>query len=145
MNSLSLRKRLLVLEAEVHREQLARDWETACTQLRAGGEQVKAFGSFASIAALGWTALSVVFTGKRGSAPQARSLTGFLFRGLRLATVIWPAWKAIRQNIPPTIADRVRLNYSLTIPPSTYQVSSPKPPGKSDDQEPKPEPAVRSV
>lgn len=101
MNSLTLRKRLLVLEAEVHRQQLAGDWETTRTQLQAGGQQARAFGSFASIAALGWTGLSVVFTGKRDSAPHGRSLTGILFRGLRLAMALWPAWKAIRQKAAP--------------------------------------------
>lgn len=101
MNSLTLRKRLLVLEAEVHREQLAGDWETTWAQLRAGGQQAKAFGSFAGITALCWTAINVVFTRRRGSAHPGPSGTGGPFPALKLAMALWPAWKAIRQKASP--------------------------------------------
>ena len=98
MNPLSLSKRLLVLEAEVRRRQLAGDWKTTRAQLLAGGQQARKLGAFASTAALSWTALSLLRRGPRTSGHSRTSLTGVLSRGFKLATTLWPAWNAIRQR-----------------------------------------------
>jgi len=98
MNPLAARKQLLLLEAELLRHQMAEDWTALAGQIEAGRRQARTFGSLASKAALGWTVFSLLLPGKQNPAPRGRSWTGILWRGLRLAMTLAPAWKAFARR-----------------------------------------------
>jgi len=98
MNALNARKQLLLLEAEVLRHQLAADWTAAVRQIGEGRRQVRTFGSMASTAALGWTVFGLLFPGKPAPPARRRSWTGALWRGIRLAMTLAPAWKALTRR-----------------------------------------------
>ncbi|MCW5558931.1 MAG: hypothetical protein KIT22_14015 [Verrucomicrobiae bacterium] len=98
MNPLAVRKQLLLLEAELLRRQIAEDWSTAVGQIETGRRQARTFGSLASKAALGWTVFSLLFPAKQNLSPRRRAWTGVLWRGVRLAMTLAPAWKAFARR-----------------------------------------------
>lgn len=95
LTPLQARKQLLVLEAEIQREQFCSDIETFGEQVRSMKRKATSFGSVASAAALVAGGLKALRGGRRADAPPSR-----LSRLLSLARWAVSAWLMVRSKAP---------------------------------------------
>ena len=90
VNSLQLRKHLLIAESELNRAQLAAEVAALTDAVRTLTDRVKSFGSIAASA----TALAGVLAFKRGQAANdgaKPSWRQMILKGAGLISILWPA------------------------------------------------------
>jgi len=93
VNSLELRKQLLIAESEINRAQLRQEWRAVTDGVRCVADRAKTLGSFASAAAALMAGL-VAF--RRSKAPPDTGKSSWVrtvLKALRLAGSIWLAFR----------------------------------------------------
>ena len=95
MNALTLRKKLLVTESELNREQLARDWQTMTDEARSLVNQARTLRSLASAAATLIAGIASLRR-KKESAPDAEkpSWLQTIVKGAGLVSTLWQAFRS---------------------------------------------------
>ena len=93
-NPLESRRRLLVAESELNREQLIQEWVVMTGGVRTLTNRVKFYGPIASVAALLVSGLAAVRRGKVGSSYMQPSWLQMIPKGASLLLSLWPALRA---------------------------------------------------
>ena len=94
MNPLESRKRLLVEESELNRDQLIQEWIALAAGFRTLTYCVKSVGSIASAAALLVAFLAALRRGKVGNTDVKPSWLQMIRKGAGLVSSLWPALRA---------------------------------------------------
>ncbi|MBC8096457.1 MAG: hypothetical protein H7Y43_11645 [Akkermansiaceae bacterium] len=94
MNPLETRRRLLVAESELNRDQLIQEWVVMTGGVRTLTTRVKSFGSIVSVAALVVSCLAGWRRGKIGSTSVKPSWLQVIPKGASLLLSLWPALRA---------------------------------------------------
>lgn len=92
MNTLELRKKLILSECEVRRGQLVADWNSFRSSWHGGAGYTRRLVVGTAVA---WSFLKVF---RRGNAPQPiqpKTKLGMLFQ---VALLLWPAWKSFQAS-----------------------------------------------
>ena len=99
LNTLLLRKELLVLESEVNRRRLGEDWKKVHVEASALIGQLKHYGTCATVAATIAGGFSLLRKGRPNAvAPAAKpSLLSSIFKGLRVATSVWLTMRGMKK------------------------------------------------
>lgn len=90
MSTLELRKKLILAECELRREQLAADWNLFRSSWQGGAGHTR---NLVMGAVVGWSLLKVFRRGNVTREPLAKSKLGML---VQILLLVWPAWKRIR-------------------------------------------------
>ena len=94
MNPLESRKRLLVAESELNRDQLIQEWVVMTGAIRTLTDRIKSYGSIASAAALLVACLAALRRGKVGSTDAKPTWLQMIRKGAGLVSSFWPAFRA---------------------------------------------------
>ena len=94
MNSLELRKQLLIAESELNRAQLAQELDAMTVSVRALTNRLKTYGSLASSAAVLAAGLAAFRRGKSASADVKPSWFQSVLKGAQMAGSLWLAFRA---------------------------------------------------
>ena len=90
LNTLQIRKRLLLAESEVNRVQISQEWQCFENQTREWTRHAWSFCKTAgSIAAFGLTAFEAVRSLRAARTQRGNSWFSTLFEGVRLGTTLW--------------------------------------------------------
>jgi hypothetical protein len=89
MNSLELRKQLLVAESDLNRVQLAQEWQTVAEDVRSVAHRIRSFGSLAVSAA---SVISGLMALRKTKSAERRSWWGTMLKGAEWAALLWAAF-----------------------------------------------------
>jgi hypothetical protein len=98
MNSLQLRKQLLIAESELNRAQLQEDWQAMTDGVRSLADRAKSFGSMASAGAVLLTGLAALRHGKSQNGDAKPSWMKSLLKGAGLVSTFWLAFRSQRRD-----------------------------------------------
>jgi hypothetical protein len=91
MNALQTRKRLLIAESELNREQLVADLSALSAGIHAAGMRASGFGSIASSAAMLVAGVASVVRSRTPAPGPGRSWVTSLVNGASLVSTLWLA------------------------------------------------------
>ncbi|HTD65153.1 MAG TPA: hypothetical protein VK846_01315 [Candidatus Limnocylindria bacterium] len=94
MNTLQLRKELLIAESELNRAQLMEEWHALAYGVRTFGARVKSATSLASAAALFISGVSAFRRDRASSKGEKPSWLRTALKGAQVASSIWLAFRA---------------------------------------------------
>jgi hypothetical protein len=93
MNSLTLRKRLLIAESELNRAQLAEEWHTMAEDVRLVAGKAKTISTVALAAALLVAGLVQFRRAMSARAGQKSSWWQTLLQGAKMAVTLWSQFR----------------------------------------------------
>lgn len=99
VTALETRKRLLIAESDLLREQLAEDVGALCASWEQSGMRFRLWSSLAASLAVLMTGLGALRT-KPPEEPRPRSWAGGLLQALSLLSTVWIGWKRSRGRSP---------------------------------------------
>jgi hypothetical protein len=98
MNSLELRKQLLLAESELNRAQLAGDMAALKSGVRTLANRAKSFESIASSAAILVAGLAAFRRGKPANAGTKPSWPQIILKSASLASTLWLAFRSTNRG-----------------------------------------------
>ena len=98
MNSLELRKQLLMAESEINRAQLVQEWQTMAEELHYATGRAKSIGSIASSTAVLVAGLATFRRGKPAGAGAKTSWLQMILKGAGLVSAFWLAFRSQSRN-----------------------------------------------
>ena len=98
MNSLDVRKRLLIAESEFNRAQLIHEWGALTAGIRTLTDRAKSFGSIASAAAVLVAGLAAFKRSKPTDADAKPSWMKSILKGAGMVSTLWLAFRSQRRD-----------------------------------------------
>lgn len=93
MNTLELRKKLILAESELLRQHLKSDWNSFHSSWQGGTGQTR---KLVMGAVVGWSLLKIL---RRGSGPRERHSNSKLGMLIQVLLLAWPAWTKMRTEV----------------------------------------------
>ncbi len=90
MNTLELRKKLILAESELLRQHLTDDWNSVRSSWHGGAGQTR---KLVVGVVVGWSLLTMF---RRGNAPRERQPQSKLGMLVQVLLLVWPAWQRMR-------------------------------------------------
>lgn len=98
LNPLAARKRVLIAQSELNRDQLVGGWVTLTEDVHTLTGRAKSFGSMASSAAVLVTGLAALRKFKTGNAGTKASWPQTILQGAGLVSTLWLAFRSRRRE-----------------------------------------------
>ena len=97
LNALQSRKQLLLAESELHRVQLAQDWQSARQEVQALARQAR---TISCLVAVGTTLLAGLAAGRRSQSVPVAEKPSWLGKLLKGAALVSTCWTILRPPPP---------------------------------------------